>query len=256
MKVVGLGDWIMATAQVREVNERTGKRVMVVDRMGRIRWSDAFDNNPRVVAPGDVTPGNSFEFARLLNAGGSRPYIRDKTETHWFWKQWDIKPGELHLSAEEKAFGDCYAKGKVIIEPNTKVQDGNKAWAFDKWQQVVSALPATPWVQIGPPNARRLQGVPFVETTVRQAFGMICAARLLVTTEGALHHAAAALGTPAIVLWSEFISPVFTGYSSQINIRKAAGVCGARKPCASCRSSMEAITVEEIVDAIKRELAK
>lgn len=252
---MGLGDWIMATAQVRELNERTGKRVMVVDRMGRIRWSEAFENNPRIVAPSTITPNEASAAVRLVNAGGARPYIRAKTETHWYWKQWDIKPGELYLTHEEHARGAVLGAGAVVIEPNTKVLDGNKAWMFERWQSVVSALDLN-WVQVGASESRRLSGVRFIPTTIREAFGILANARLFIGTEGALHHAAAALSTPAIVLWSEFISPAFTGYSCQRNIRNTAAVCGVRRACPTCRASMEAITVEQVVQAITEELAK
>lgn len=252
---MGLGDWIMATAQVRELNERTGKRVAVVDRMGRLRWSEAFENNPRIVAPNTISPAESANVARLVNAGGARPYIRAKTETHWYWQQWDIKPGELYLTHEEHARGAVVGAGTVLVEPNTKVQDGNKAWPFERWQAVVSALDLN-WVQVGTSESRWLNGVRFIPTTVREAFAVLASARLFVGTEGALHHAAAALNTPAIVLWSEFISPAFTGYAGQRNIRQTNAVCGSRRPCASCRASMEAITVDQVVRAITEELAK
>ncbi len=251
---MGLGDWIMATAQVRETNERTGKPVVVVDRMGRVRWSEAFEGNPRIAR--NVTPQNSYQFARLLNAGGARPYIRAKTETHWYWRTWDIKPGELYLSDAERAFGATLGPGAIIVEPNTKVRDGNKAWPFVRWEALVRALPGLNWWQIGPPGIRMLSGTRFLETTVRQAFGAIGSARLFVGTDGALHHAAAALGTQAVVLWSEFVSPAFVGYATQRNIRKTAGVCGSRLPCKTCRASMDAITVDEVAAAIQEELAK
>ena len=243
---MGLGDWIMATAQVRELNERTGQHVVVVDRMGRPRWSEVFDNNPRLVRT--HRPGS----ARLLNAGGARPYIKQKTPTHWFWQRWDIQPGELFLTPSEIALGVPYA-GCVLVEPNTKVVDGNKAWPFERWQELVRLLACDHvCVQVGAPGSRVLDGVQFVETlSVRHAFGVLAAARVFVGSEGALHHAAAALGVPAVVLWSEFISPLFTGYGSQHNIRKTSGVCGSRLPCVSCRASMEAIGVEEVYHAVQ-----
>lgn len=252
---MGLGDWIMATAQIRELNERTGKPVVVVDRLGRVRWSEAFEHNPRLVPQGNLTLSVNGNAVRLVNAGGARPYIRAKTETHWFWRQWDIQPGELFLTHEEHARGAVRGAGAVVVEPNTKAPDGNKAWPFARWQEVVRRLDLN-WVQVGAPGSRQLDGVRFIPTTVREAFGVVKAARLFVGAEGALHHAAAALGTPAVVLWSEFISPVFTGYTSQRNIRKTAAVCGSRHPCASCRASMEAIPVEEVEQAIREELAK
>lgn len=252
---MGLGDWIMATAQVRELNERTGKKVAVIDRMGRLRWSDAFDNNPRIAKPHEVTPREMVNLVRLVNAGGSRPYIRAKTDKRWFWQTWNIQPGELYLTHEEHAQGAVISAGAVVIEPNTKVLDGNKAWPFERWQELVRSLDVH-WVQIGAPDARRLQGVRFVPTAVRQAFGVLASARLFVGAEGALHHAAAALGTRAVVLWSEFISPAFTGYACQRNIRKTTAVCGSRMPCASCKASMDAITIEEVRSAIMEELNK
>jgi ADP-heptose:LPS heptosyltransferase len=65
-------------------------------------------------------------------------------------------------------------------------------------------------------------------------------------------HAAAAVGTPAVILWSEFISPEITGYSSMTNLRHAGKPCGNRLACASCRKSMEAITVDEVVRALEK----
>lgn len=242
---MGLGDWIMATSQVRELNERTGKRVVVVDRLNRPKWSEAFDNNPRIAR----THENDCE--RLLNAGGARPYIRSKTVEQWQWRKWDIKPGELWLSPEERDFGRPY-DGRFIIEPTTKDPASNKAWIADRWQELVDRFPAGTFVQMGADPVRCLRGATFVRTTVRQAFGVLAAARGFVGTEGALHHAAAALKTPAVVLWSEFISPTFTGYPEQTNIRHAHGVCGKRVPCPTCRESMEAITVDEVEQAVRR----
>lgn len=247
---MGLGDWIMATAQIRALNEQTGKKVVVVDRLGRPRWSEAFENNPRLGPRGAPIRDQ----VRLLNAGGARPYIQAKTDARWHWRVWDIAPGEIYLSVPERMFGE-QARGAVIVEPNTKAPDSNKAWPFDRWQAVVRALPVE-WVQVGAPVSRRLEGVRFIETTTRQAFGVLAAARLFVGTEGALHHAAAALGRPAVVLWSEFIAPQYTGYTSQRNIRKATDVCGSRLPCSGCRASMAAITVEEVAQAITEEVSR
>lgn len=244
---MGLGDWIMATSQVREINERTGQKVVVVDRLNRPRWSEVFENNPRISR---VQTGNC---QRLLNAGGARPYIRHKTDSHWAWKRWDIKPGEIFLSDPEKLFAISYV-GKVLIEPNTKVVDGNKAWIWDRWQAVVDSMNLD-WIQIGPPGSRRLSNVTFVETNVRRAFAVLGACKLFVGTEGALHHAAAALKTPAVVLWSEFISPLYTGYPTQRNLRTTINTCGARLPCSSCKQSMEDISVDNVIEAIRKELS-
>lgn len=243
---MGLGDWIMASSQVREMNMRTGQKVVVIDRMGRPRWSEVFENNPRM-----ARSSRSSADIRLLNAAGARPYIKQKTDSHWIWKRWDIKPGEIFLSENEQRYAAQF-RGRVLVEPNVKVPGSNKEWEFTRWQELVKL--DLPWLQCGAAGTRRLAGVEFLETTARDAFAMLSVAKLFVGTEGALHHAAAAFATPAVVLWSEFISPTYTGYDTQSNIRKTGHVCGARFRCESCIASMRAISVEDVAHAIQGEL--
>lgn len=249
---MGLGDWILATSQVRSLNQIHGKPVLVVNRLNKPQWSEIFENNPRILRAPDEDPNS---FITLLNASGNRPYIANKGYQKWTWRRWDISPGELWFTEEERAFA-CAAgvADKVVIEPHTKVPNSNKAWAFSRWQQVVDSGVAQ-FVQLGGPKTLRLQRVDFIQTeSFRQAAALLQQSRGVVTTEGALHHAAAALGVPAVVLWSEYIAPEFTGYASQTNIRHAGKVCGSRLPCYGCKVAMAAISVEEVVQAIKERM--
>jgi ADP-heptose:LPS heptosyltransferase len=81
----------------------------------------------------------------------------------------------------------------------------------------------------------------------RAAAAVLANAVAFVGTEGGLHHAAAALGRPAVVLFSEFISPAITGYRTHRNLYHAGQPCGSRSACSGCRASMEAISVDEVV---------
>lgn len=247
---MGAGDWIMATSQIRAVNNKTGKLVVVIDHRGRRVWAEGiFNNNPRIA---DALTRTTVP---LVNAAGSRPYIAGKTGLRWTWKLWDIAPGELFFSAKEQrtiAYHKGFIGGAVLIEPNTKAEGSNKAWIWERWQAVADSGAAR-FVQVGPPGTRKLDGVAFIETpTFRDALLVLAATRGYVGTEGGLHHAAAALKVPAIVLWSHFIAPQFTGYTTQTNIRHADGWCGLRVPCDECKASMEAIRVNEVVGAIAR----
>lgn len=233
----------MATAQVKALNEATKKRVIVLDLRGRPRWSEVFENNPRIVM--SCRP----DVERLVNAGGARPYIAGKTLKQWTWKPWERLPGEIWLSEAERAFALPFA-GRILVEPNTKEPNGNKAWPFDRWQSLVNRKPDH-FIQVGAPNTRALSGVLCVETTFRQALAILAVSKAFVGTEGALHHAAAALSVPAVVLWSEFIAPEFTGYEGQVNIRHATKWCGSRMPCPGCRASMDAIQVDEVASALE-----
>ena len=241
---MGLGDWIMCTAQVRELNERTRVPVMVVDQSGRPQWNEVFENNPR------ITRDPATRHIRLYNSSGNRPYIRDKLKNKWVWQQWLRQPGELYLIDSEEAFG-TQACGKIYIEPHTKVKGSNKAWPFSKWQQVVDSKVAE-FVQCGPPGTLRLRGATFVETkSFRQALGVLHNSAGFVGTEGGLHHAAAAMGLKAVVLWSEYIGPEITGYDGQVNIRQSSRTCGARLQCYGCVKSMLAIKPEEVIQSLK-----
>lgn len=241
---MGLGDWIIATGQVRELHRTSGKKVVVVDQLGRPKWSEVFENNPRM---SNVVGRHTIS---LLNCGGHRPYIKTKSAEKWVWKQWNKTVGELFISDTEFGFAKQYP-GFIMVEPNTKVLDGNKAWIFDRWQELVNRIGREYFIQVGPENAKRLYGVKFVSTNVRQALAILSMSRAFVGTEGGLHHAAAALKIPAVVLWSHFISPEYTGYDSQTNIRHAGEPCGMRITCKFCKMSMEMITVDEVEAALK-----
>lgn len=240
---IGAGDWIMATAQAKQIHERTGKKVLVVNRGGIAQWHEVFENNPRIARASAPT------VHRLINASGARPYIAAKSPTNWTWRRWAIAPGEIFLSQAEREFAAPFA-GHVLIEPNTKVPDSNKAWIWDRWQQLVDR--GGSFIQVGPPGTPVLHGATLVETTgFRLACAVLAVSKAFVGTEGGLHHTAAALGIPAVVLFSEFISPDFTGYRMHRNLRHAGHACGSRVPCAGCRASMEAITVDEVESNLK-----
>lgn len=233
----------MATSQARRLHLKEGKRVFIIGIGGRPQWSPVFENNPRISRTRE--PG----LVVLRNGPGLRPYIAGKTPERWTWRTWDKEPGEICLTHAEKRFGQS-AAGRILIEPQTKVPDGNKAWPWARWQAVADAMPGE-FVQVGQPGSRKLEGVQFVDTTFRQACAVIAWSRAFVGTEGGLHHAAAAFGKPAVVLFSEFISPEITGYDGHRNLRHAGEPCGARLPCAGCAASMQAITVDEVLTNLR-----
>jgi hypothetical protein len=244
---MGLGDWLLATAEAKFYNEKHNLPVAFKSpKTGKYFWSETFRNNPRILK--DPAPGTKF--VAIHNCSGSRPYITEITPDRVHYNM-DFKavPGELFLTAEEKAAG---IQGAVLIEPHTKSQEfsRNKVWPWDRWQEVVSRLDL-PWVQLGSEENTSLDGVKRVVTkSFRDALGYINKASLVVTTDGALHHAAAALGKPAVVLWGGLAPWTVLGYSTHTNICKATSVCGSIKSCSHCQKAMEAITVEEVIKAI------
>lgn len=246
---MGMGDEIIASAQAKLLNIRTGQPVVIVDRFNRVRTHEVWYRNPRIVSQPKRTG-----YATLMNGPHIRPYIQAKGGTRFIWKPWDRVPGEIYLTDEEVTWSVDYG-GKILIEPNVKIgSSGNKRWIWSKWQELVNV---TGWefIQVGPAGTRILDNVQFVQTiTFRQACAVLHRSRAFVGTEGGLHHAAAALGVPAVVLWSEFISPDITGYDTQHNIRHAGEACGSRIPCVGCLTAMSSISVDEVATALQEKL--
>lgn len=238
---MGMGDWIMATGQVRELYARRKVPVLIVSPTGRPQWSEMFENNPKIIKMPIRKPHQ-----RLVNAGGFRPYISGKTPTRWQWRQGQAKVGELFFSEIEQQWAATHAGG-VMIEPNVKANGHeNKAWPFERWQALVDRMKLD-FVQCGVEGSRFLNGVRVVITpSFRHAAAALQVSKTFVGSEGGLMHAAAAVGKPSVILWSEFIDPTVTGYPLHRNIRHAGQSCGFRLPCAGCRRSMEAITVDEV----------
>lgn len=246
---MGLGDWLMATAEARYYNEKHNLPVAFKSpKTGKFFWSEVFRNNPRILK--DPYPGQKF--VAINNSSGSRPYIKEIWPDHIVYNEkFKAEPGELFLTPEEKSknIESCY-----IIEPHTKEKEfsRNKAWPWERWQELVDRNPDLPWVQLGNGEAQSLEGVSRVVTkTFRDAIGYIAACSLVITTDGALHHAAAALGKPAVVLWGGLAPSGVLGYDSHINIAKQDKYCGSLNACDHCRSAMNLITVDDVEGAIE-----
>lgn len=238
---------MMCTGEAGRVFEESRRRVVIVGADGRTRWNQVFDHNP--ILSRSLGP----EFKALVNGPNARPYIASKTSTKWTWKPYRPIRGVVYLMGLERAEAERFA-GRVIIEPNVK-RNGhtNKAWPWARWQAVVDAFPPNTFVQCLPPvPTKRLERVELAPTRdFRTACAVMEISDGFVGAEGGLHHAAAAFDKPAVVLWSEFIAPEFTGYDDQRNIRHAGEACGSRLPCATCAASMDAISVEEVVANLK-----
>jgi hypothetical protein len=245
---MGIGDWILATAEAKELNEKNNLPVVFAHpKTGAPYWSEVFKNNPRILK--DPQRGQKCVVVRS-HGGGHRPYHKgyDGERFHW---NYDYKtvPGELFLSPEEVKEG---IPGAVLIEPHTKegASSLNKAWPFERWQEVVDKLPL-PWVQLGNAEPKSLKRVHRVVTkNFREALAYVDKCSLVVTTDGALHHAAAALGKKAVVLWGGLAPPSMLGYDFHKNICHATSWCGFNKHCDHCKTAMNRITVEEVIKGI------
>lgn len=242
---MGWGDEIMVTGIARRLQERDPLPVRVLDKRGRSRWSDIWSGNPRM-AP------RAFKgrIQVLTNGPGRRPYVERETATRWIWRDWICPVGEIHLSEREKAFASRFA-GRVLLEPRLKAAASpNKDWGWIRWTELARQLARQGQVvaQFAEPGEAVLPGVEAIRTaSFREACAVLAQVRLAVLPEGGLHHAAAALGTPSIVIFGGFISPRQTGYLHQVNLFTGGTPCGMRKRCSHCERAMRRIAIEDVV---------
>lgn len=239
----------MSIGEAKRLSKETGKKVLILDRFGRPVKSDLFNDVPYIM------PRPIGQHVRMVNGPGVRPYIQGKTETHWVWKPYMPIPADIVFTPEEKAFAEPY-RGMVMIEPTVKRNSHrNKAWSDINWSQLDSMIylkQLCEVVQCGASDTRfLLHAKPVITSTFRKALAVMSVCKAFVGTEGGLSHGAAAVKTPAVILWSEFVSPEITGYNFMRNIRHAGKPCGSRQDCEGCRKSMLAITPTEVFNNLR-----
>jgi len=252
---VGLGDFLMASGRARKLYQETKLPVLILGRHGTRAWSDLWDGLPYIVRR---PAGRRYQ--TIIDGSGVRPYIAAKTAERWTWKPYGPTPARIAFTPAELAFAEPY-RGMVMVEPNVKaIGHTNKAWKRERWFDLKGCLNANVGdtvqcvdakTHLDPKTICPPFGFGVVTPTFRHACAVLSVCKAFVGTEGGLMHAAAAVSTPAVILWSEFISPDITGYTTHRNIRHAGPACGMRTDCPGCRASMEAISVDEVVHNLK-----
>jgi len=240
---MGFGDDVITTSVVKRAFQRVNRPVCVGD--GVVRWSEVFENNPKITK-------DTKDAIWVRTIKGNRPYIdyQKTTATRTaYLKDYKVEPGEIYLSDKERRWKD---EGFIYIEPNVKGSfSGNKDWGFDNWQMVVNEI-SVPFVQ---GQGKKLSGVAQRDTrSFRDACALLSRADLFVGTDGGLHHAAAALGIPAVVVWGGLTSPRNLGYDAHINLHAGSEPCGTHAACEHCRRELSKIKPDMVVDAIRRAL--
>lgn len=145
----------------------------------------------------------------------------------------------LFLSEEEiKSYGQKFAHLpkefsvlKATVGANRPTAAEMKNWPISHVRETIAATPEAHWVQIGQ------EGEPIVEgainllgkTSVRETIYLVSRAKLVLSMEGFVTHAAAAFNTPAIVSLSGVYDPYGFNYPSTIAL-----VSPQKPPCSPC----------------------
>lgn len=264
---MGYGDEIIGSGFAKGLAAQ-GKRLALGDGQ-QIRWTsrahEIFRNNPNVAPPGSE---GAPDLVWKAHYAGNRCYNR-QAEGRWEWiKQPDngIVPGEIFFDRNELVWSKMKAcvpgavsDRLIIIEPNIpafKAIKGNKSWPAERYDHVAKVLGRAGYhlTQItlrrpyGPGHEiRTAQKIP-QPPDMRHSLALLARARLYIGPEGGMHHAAAALGIPAVVIFGGFISPEVTGYSTHRNLFKGGEACGSFADCEHCRQALLAISTDEVVE--------
>lgn len=246
---MGLGDVLMSIGEAKRVHKRTGQPVYICDPRGMPVRSDLFNGVPYLTSK----LRRDISCQRLVNSPGHRPYIEKKLADRWIWRPYRPEPADVVLTEADYG-GVRIDVDTIIVEPNVKnIGHRNKDWGWANWQALVDSLPKDrPVVQMVRSGDLVLKHVDAIRVeSFRRALACLEGAALYVGPEGGLHHGAAAMGTPAVVIFGGFISPAITGYDHHRNLFTGGVPCGMRTDCAHCRKAMNAITPEMVLHEIK-----
>ncbi len=249
---MGIGDELMVTGVVRERQVRDPRRVRIEYEKGKPRWCPLWDRNPRIARPEER---GDFQILRPRK-DYLRPYCSAKSPEQWTWKAYRPPVGEIYFAPHEKAFGNLNERTILFGPALKRGASPNKQWGVERWAKLALLLAGSgDLAQCGDSEQHSLPGVRFIRTSIREAAALIASARLVICGEGALHHIAAAVGTPAIVIYGGYISPESTGYEGQVVFFRGGGLgCGMRVPCRHCADAMASISPEEVADAARSAL--
>lgn len=164
------------------------------------------------------------------------------------------------LSEQEQSLAEQWARRPfAVIEPHIKGNASpSKRWPLERYVRLARALRAHCEVyQVGAPGAPPLDDVPQLETrSFRDVLPYLKAARVYIGPEGGLHHASAAMGTRAVVIYGGYVPPAVTGYDFHINLTGGVKACGTHThACRHCVDAMERISIDDVLDAARQLLA-
>lgn len=270
----GLGDSILLTPCIRSLRDKfpqTKIKVYCRDSLHAKVW----ECNPHVDA---VTTFSSFHdriwnIARRIGFGNfywHAPYgnfspctqYRAVSATHLMAELLNVEVTderpEIFLRKEEieaaKELLRRYRRPLICVHPITA--KALKNWPLQRWERVISSNPQYTFIQLGEDGEPPLQGADsFLGIDLRLVFAVIHLCDGFVGSDSSLAHVAAAVGTPAAVLFGP-ASPGIWGHSYHVNLYKNPGC----SPCvdllkqASCpfgQRCLEDISVAEVSEALK-----
>lgn len=250
----------MATGMARGAAQR-GKRVAFGDGTN-IKWdhlsAQIFAGNPNI-APLGSEGALDLEWVQFYR--GNRLYNKQHGD-HWIWNhEFQAIPGEVIFTPGELQYAERQPERLVILEPNVpphKTSSPNKQWSVVRYADVAVRLRAEGYQTAQFIHNHQGNNLPGVLTlkppTFRHALAVLARSAIYIGPEGGLHHGAATVGIPAVVIFGGFIPPDVTGYDGHTNLTGGVEACGSLNRCPHCAAAMEAIRVKHVYGAAMERL--
>jgi len=277
---MGLGGHLTWTAVARELNKHNknnGLKLFPCKQEGSRGYyvqSEIFFNNPYFLGDDD-DPDKIFPL--ILNNpqtnywtqedGKMVTHKRDKHIIETISDFYEIEDPELkcelYFTDEETQKAEEKAKKLdsefIIIEPHSKLSyTVNRRYPFEKWQDIVNKINKNiQVVQIGQKGNEVFEGVIDLtgQTSFREAAALTGAAKLFLSSEGGLVHAATAVDTKSIVILTGYQTPKMVEYPQNDYINIAThGPCGFKVKCPKCEEDAEKHNSDEVVKQIEKNL--
>ncbi|TIX68424.1 MAG: glycosyltransferase family 9 protein [Mesorhizobium sp.] len=251
---MGQGDQLIGSGMARGAKAR-GKRIAFGDGR-RILWdrhsAEIFRGNPNVAQPGSEM-ADDLEWVPFYK--GHRIYNRIQ-DNRWVWnREFRATPGEIFLNRKEQAWAAGIGSGFILIEPNVEDFKGwapNKRWPYERYDEVAACLGREGFevVQLDHGGRHRIPTARQVKSpNFRHGLAALKPSALYIGPEGGMHHGAAAVGVPGVVIFGGFIPPRVTGYATHTNLTGGAEACGSLTSCRHCRDALRAISASIVFEA-------
>lgn len=255
------GDDMLAAGQAKLAHEADPQRrkVEILGEDGKRRWAPAWEGLDYIARPGEADPRG---FRHITNGPRCRPYCVEPLtfDKGYQWTGWRARDNwpQFALTDAERRMGEAWCDrlgAFVLIEPhNNPRQMPNRHWGAARYQALAQLLnPQIPVLQMGLDPRLALEGVNFAHTaSFREAMGVLSGAAAYIGNQGGLHHGAAALHVPAVILFGGTEPPELMGYPQNVNLvsRLPGSPCGRIARCEHCARAMAEITPDMVATAL------
>jgi len=176
----------------------------------------------------------------------------------------DVRPSCVIDAVERDRFRENWKnlpRPWVIIARRANQWTPNKDWPNGHWETLIDRLVS--WctiIEIGTGSFDR-QPRPqpnYVDlvnrTTLTQLAAAIAAADRIIVPDSGPMHIAAAVGTPAVVIYGGYIDPVCTGYPGNVDLYSPVecAPCWLRSPCPYSKKCLHQITPDQVEAALNQ----